>query len=234
MNEKRKPARRTKAKASDPAAPTPLEMLGSGSETSDGKVFARIAIDPLARHAQLAASFGIRALFGDRKPDLPDCVEVLCDEAAKAANGDMRGASLMLAAQAFSLDAMFTEMARRSGANMGEFPDAMERYMRLALKAQANCRATLEALAKLHQPREQTVKHVHVNEGGQAVVADQFHHHAGGKENAKIDKQSVAAGVAGPSAALPGPDPFGDGVPIPGGEREAAMQDARRDESGRT
>ncbi|OYU35259.1 MAG: hypothetical protein CFE35_09710 [Novosphingobium sp. PASSN1] len=43
------------------------------------------------------------------------------------------------------------------------------RYMRLALKAQAACRSTLEALARLHQPREQTVKHVHVSEGGQAV-----------------------------------------------------------------
>lgn len=38
-------------------------------------------------------------------------------------------------------------------------------------------RATLEALAKLHQPREQTVKHVHVNEGGRAIVADQIHQH---------------------------------------------------------
>ena len=233
MNEKRKPARRSKAKASDPAAATPLEMLGSDSETSDGKVFARIAIDPLARHAQLAASFGIRALFGDRKPDLLDSVEVMCDETAKAANGDMRGASLMLAAQAFSLDALFTEMARRSGANMGEFPDAMERYMRLALKAQSNCRATLEALAKLHQPREQTVRHVHVNEGGQAVIADQFHHYAGGQENGETSKQPHAAGADGPSAALSGPDPLGNGVPIPSREGEAAMQDARGHESGR-
>ena len=72
--------------------------------------------------------------------------------------------------QAISLDALFTEMARRSGNNMGRYPDAADRYMRLALKAQAACRATLEALTSLHQPREQTVKHVHVNEGGQAVV----------------------------------------------------------------
>lgn len=229
MNKKSKPARRSKVKASDPAAATPLEMLGSDSEPSDGKVFARIVIDPLARHAQLAASFGIRALFGDSKPNLLDSVEVMCEETAKAANGDMGGASLMLAAQAFSLDALFTEMARRSGANMGEFPDAMERYMRLALKAQSNCRATLEALAKLHQPREQTVRHVHVNEGGQAVVADHFHQHTGGQENGKSVKQSDATGPAGAIAALPSPDPLGNGVPVPSREGEQAMQDARRD-----
>jgi hypothetical protein len=37
---------------------------------------------------------------------------------------------------------------------MSEYLDAAERYGRLAMKAQGNCRATLEALAKLHQPRE--------------------------------------------------------------------------------
>jgi hypothetical protein len=59
--------------------------------------------------------------------------------------------------------------------SMGTYSQATERYARLALKAQANCRATLEALARLQQPREQTVKHVHINQGGQAVVADHFH-----------------------------------------------------------
>jgi hypothetical protein len=42
--------------------------------------------------------------------------------------------------------------------------------MRLVLRAQANCRATLEALAKLHQPREKVVQHIQVNEGGQAIA----------------------------------------------------------------
>ena len=101
--------------------------------------------------------------------------------------------------------------------------------MRLALKAQSASRSTLEALAKLHQPREQTVKHVHVNSGGQAVVADAIHQHTGGAENAKTIEQSHATGSDGTIAALPSPDPFGNGVPIPSCEGQAAMQDARRD-----
>ena len=112
---------------------------------------------------------------------------------------------------------------------MREYVDATERYGRLALKAQSNCRATLEALAKLHQPREQTVRHVHVNEGGQAVIADQFHNHAGGSANGNSNNQSHANGAAGHSAALPSPNASGNGMPIPGGARQAAMQDARRD-----
>lgn len=127
-----------------------------------------------------------------------------------------------------------TELPRRAALNMGDHISAAERYGRLALKAQSNCRATIEALAKLHQPREQTVRHVHVNEGGQAVIADQFHHHTGGSENAEKTDQSFATGATSECAALPCPDPLGNGVPIASREREAAMQDARWDKSGRS
>jgi hypothetical protein len=94
------------------------------------------------------------------------------------------------------------------------------------LKAQSNCRATLETLAKLHQPREQTVRHVHVNEGGQAIVADQFHNHAGGKENAKSAIQLHEQGALG--SALLGQDPSGVGVPIASLEGQEALPVARR------
>lgn len=102
------------------------------------------------------------------------------DQADKVASGDLGMAARMLTAQAIALDNMFTELARRSTLNMREYIDAADRYARLALKAQSNCRATLEALAKLHQPREQTVRHIHVGQGAQAVVAEQFHHHHAG------------------------------------------------------
>ena len=81
--------------------------------------------------------------------------------------------------------------------------------MRLALKAQSACRSTLEALARLHQPREQIVKHVHVNQGGQAVVADHFHNQPGALENGQSIKQSDATGSSGPHAALPCSDAQG-------------------------
>ena len=102
-----------------------------------------------------------------------------------------------------TLDTMFTEMTRRMAPNMGEHLAATEIYARIALKAQAQSRATLEALAKLHQLCNQTVRHVHVNEGGQAVIADQVHHHAGGVENGKSIKQSHAPEAANAGAALP-------------------------------
>lgn len=114
--------------------------------------------------------------------------------------------------------------------NMGEYLGPTETYARIAMKAQAQSRATLEALAKLHQPREQTVRHVHVNEGGQAVIADQFHHHTGGHENGQSAEQPLATGTgaAGTGPALPSPDPLGNGVPIPCSERKRPVPNARR------
>ena len=197
-----------------------------------GRTLARITLDPQTRNANLAMAFGSQ-MFGDKhRPDIAESSAVLAEEIERAMKGDLSLASRIYTSQAISLDALFTDMARRSGNNMGQYPDAADRYMRLALKAQGACRSTLEALARLHQPREQTVKHVHVSEGGQAVVADHFHQHRGDKENGKSVKQSDATGPAGTSASLPRPDASGSGVPVPGGAREAAMQDARRDKPG--
>lgn len=196
-----------------------------------GKTLARVTLDPQTRNANVAMAYG-GAMFGDNhRPDLMQSSAALAEEIERAMAGDLGLASRVYASQAVTLDAMFTEMARRAAMNFGTYPQAVERYARLALKAQANCRATLEALAKLHQPREQTVRHVHVNEGAQAIIADQFHNHTGGQRNAESAKQSHATGAAGTIAALPSPDPEGDRMPSAGGEREAAMQDARRDES---
>ena len=210
-----------------------LEIKAEDGEDRD-KLLAKVAFGPGARHAATASSYAA-SLFSDKhQAPIMASTAAIADTMAAARNGDKALPSDILSAQAVVLDTIFTEMARRSAANMGQYIDAADRYMRLALKAQAHCRATLEALAKLHQPREQTVKHVHVNEGGQAIVADNIHQHTGGRENGKNSKQSHATGAAGESPALLGSDPQGNGVPIPGGEGPEAVPDARWDQSRRT
>jgi hypothetical protein len=221
--------------AKKPARPKAAKTLEV--EAKDGedplKTLARIGLNPAVRHASVSGDSSA-AIFGKKHaPTIMDHTEVLAELMKSAAKGDKQFQSQYLAAQAVTLDTLFTELASRSRQNMGQYFDAAERYMRLALKAQANSRATLEALTKLHQPREQTVKHVHVNEGGQAVVADQFHQHTGGRENGKTDEQSHTTGTAGESPSMLGEDPQGNGVPIPGSKRAKAVQDARRDQSGR-
>jgi hypothetical protein len=54
--------------------------------------------------------------------------------------------------------------------NAGEYMDATDRYMRLALKAQSQCRATLETLAEIKNPRSvQFVKQANMTTGPQQV-----------------------------------------------------------------
>ena len=111
-----------------------------------------------------------------------------------------------------------------------DYLGATETYMRLALKAQVQSRAAIEALDRLANGHVQTVKHVHVdNRGGQAVIAENVQ--TGGQRNGKIDDQSHAAGAAGVSAPLLGADPLGNGMPIPSCEGAEAVPAARRDES---
>jgi hypothetical protein len=210
-----------------------IEIERAAGETVDQST-ARALLDPCTRHAFTAMPFiGGSLSKSCSLPDAMDFVDSLRSIAGKAEAGDMALVSRMLATQAVALDSIFGEFARRSSLNMGSHLDAAERYARLALKAQSNSRATLEALAKLHQPREQIVRHVHVNEGGQAIVADQVNHYARGAGNAETDKQSQAAEALDECTAMPCPDPAGRRVPVPGSEGAQAMPDARRHKSGR-
>jgi hypothetical protein len=55
----------------------------------------------------------------------------------------------MLAAQLQSLDTLFADLVGQAAANMTEYPAEAEAYARLALRAQWNCRASIEAMSKL-------------------------------------------------------------------------------------
>lgn len=222
-------ARTSKAKASE-SRPMVVE---AHKDESEAQSMSRVMVAPYVRHGTIAEGIADKMIGKGKLPGEPrfdDYGHDLKARADKIAGGDMKLATELLTAQALSLDAIFTEYARRSILNAGEYLDAADRYMRIAMKAQAGSRQAIEALGKLHQPREQTVRHVHVNEGGQAVIADEFHHHTGGRENGQSSEQphATGTGAAGASPALPCPDPLGPAVPIPGGEGQGPVPDARR------
>jgi hypothetical protein len=68
--------------------------------------------------------------------------------------------------------AIFMNLARRAAANMGEHMSATESYMRLALKAQSQCRATLETLAVIKNPPTIFARQANINNGGQQQVVN--------------------------------------------------------------
>ncbi len=220
----------TKRKPTGAIQPNSALKVEQSSDETGAQAFARELLQPTLKGAAAASAYTDKMFGGALElPGLGDYADHIEKVTAQAANGDVAMASKILAAQAITLDGMFAELARRAAINMGEYATASERYGRLALKAQSNCRATLEALAKLHQPREQTVRHVHVTEGGQAIVANQFHHHAGGAKNGKSDDQphAPARGTAGNGPPMLGHDAAGDGVPLPGDQGREAVPDAR-------
>lgn len=211
------------------AEPARAVTIVAEKDESEAATMARTMVAPYLRHGIVANALTAKMVGKlPGQPQLDDFGRAIRANAEKACKGDMTMASEMLTAQAHSLDAMFTELSRRSIMNFGDYPLAAERYARLAFKAQANCRASLEALARLHQPREQTVRHVHVNEGGQAVIAEQFHHHGGIEKNGKSGKQSHATGSASEGTPLPRPDALRNSLPVASGEGQAPVPDARR------
>lgn len=84
--------------------------------------------------------------------------------------GDTGIADAYLIPQANALSAIFNECMRRAYLNMGGNPDAMERYMRLGLKAQSQCRSSLESLSKIKNPPNVSfVKQANIANGPQQV-----------------------------------------------------------------
>lgn len=122
--------------------------------------------------AGLAANAGLVVRFSREEHgelSLTDMVTSLRENGAAVNGGDLKAAERMLSAQAVSLNAIFAELARRSALNMGDYLDATERYMRLALKAQGQCRATLETLAAIKNPPVVFAKQANISNGPQQV-----------------------------------------------------------------
>jgi hypothetical protein len=58
----------------------------------------------------------------------------------------------------------------RDRGSRGEYPKAAETYLRLALKAQSQCRATVETLAAIKNPPVVFARQANINNGGQQQV----------------------------------------------------------------
>ena len=82
--------------------------------------------------------------------------------------GDMSRVEAMLFSQAHALQSVFMNLARRSSEQ--QYVKNAETYLRLALKAQSQCRATLETLAAIKNPSVVFARQANINNGGQQQV----------------------------------------------------------------
>ena len=96
---------------------------------------------------------------------LADELHVQCQAAS---NGDLTRAEAMLVSQAHSLDAIYNNLAGRATLYNDRL-DVFERLLRLALKAQAQCRTTLETLAAIKNPPVVLARQANITSGPQMV-----------------------------------------------------------------
>ena len=99
--------------------------------------------------------------------DLLECISVYADKVKVVKDGDLSRMEAILTVQANTLDAIFNKLACRAAANMAEHLSATETYLKLALKAQAQCAKTIETLANIKNPS--TVSFVKQANIGQSV-----------------------------------------------------------------
>ena len=134
---------------------------------SDDRIFADVISDGIVSNSLTAMRF----VGADQGViSLTDMVASLEDRGRAVNGGDLSTAEQMLNSQAVALNAIFGELARRAELNMGEYPEAFERYMRLALKAQSQSRATVETLAAIKNPPVVFARQANINNGGQQQV----------------------------------------------------------------
>lgn len=111
---------------------------------------AAMLVDGLCAHAVIAREWA-RAPTGPReRMDLTSTLERIEVAAQRVSAGDLSHAEAVLTAQTVTLNAMFANLACR--ATEVTRADLFERYLRLAFKAQSQCRATFETLAVLKNP----------------------------------------------------------------------------------
>jgi hypothetical protein len=83
--------------------------------------------------------------------------------------GDMSHAESLLLAQALTLDSVFGDLARRARTVMSSDIDRAEQLLRLALRAQAQSRATLDTLIAAKSPPVVYAHQANVAQGNQLV-----------------------------------------------------------------
>jgi hypothetical protein len=141
-------------------------VIEKAENTSEDEALARAVMDGISSNAITINAF-TEGAFGETS--LMACIGVLKDRVRAMQKGDLREAETLLVSQANALNVIFAELARRSALVMGERQDASERYLRLALKAQNQCRTTVETLAAMKNPPMIFAKQANIAHGHQQV-----------------------------------------------------------------
>jgi hypothetical protein len=155
-----KPARRNKYQ---PRKAIPLEQ--GKTQHENGKRYGGMLTAPeVAAYRVIGAAQPTHLADGI---DVPGLLATLSDQAKAVSSGDLSRVEAMLTNQSDSLQALFVALVERSLRQ--EYVAYVEPYMRLALKAQSQCRATLQTLAEIRNPPVIYARQANVTSGPQQI-----------------------------------------------------------------
>jgi len=142
-----------------------VPCVSGPSVQEQGRSYARLLTSP---------DFAAYRIIGMMQPknlaegiDAPTMVVELTEQAKAVQRGDLRQAEAMLINQASALQALFVRLSEKA-MEQTHMPN-LEGFMRLALRAQSQCRASLEALAAIKNPPIVYARQANVTTGPQQV-----------------------------------------------------------------
>ncbi|GAB3480277.1 hypothetical protein [Polaromonas eurypsychrophila] len=145
--------------------PDAMPVYRAPEQTTE-QALSRTALRPSINGASVMKAYQGNIMGKDA--DLSELVKGLSDSCKRVNGGDLSTLEAMLVSQATALQTIFTSLARR--AQDQEYQKNLEAFLGLALKAQAQSRATISALVDLKYPRQATfVKQANIAHGPQQV-----------------------------------------------------------------
>ena len=149
----------------DKNAPNVLTLEGIRGET-EAEAKGRAALRPAINALLVIDAFKNNIMGKD--VDMGAMLGTLQNSMQEVKDGDLTSLEAMLLGQATALQTVFTSLALRAASQ--ERLQNYQTFMGLALKAQAQSRATLSALVELKHPRQATfVKQANIAHGPQQV-----------------------------------------------------------------
>ena len=142
-----------------------LNIASKPNEPSQKKLNAIAVNHPAFMSALVSEKYGQKIM---PELDLYDVMEELKHDMKAVNNGDLKELENMLLGQAKALQTMFVTLARMSTTQ--EYLKHHNAYATLALKSQAQSRATIQALIELKYPRQVVVtQQANINNGNQQI-----------------------------------------------------------------
>jgi len=142
-----------------------MELRESMTIEEQARERARIMVSPELLAFCVLNSVDSKGALGEmwKSLDVPSLTDELRDQAAAVNRGELNHVEAMLMNQATALQSLFARLAAR-GIGCDHAP-AFEANMRIALRAQSQCRATLETLAAIKNPPVVFAKQANINQG---------------------------------------------------------------------